>query len=187
MKVREVVARRPWTVGLLVVVGVAVVLLGSRIVGAAPVRGAVAGFHQKAETERASYEDSEPVRVTFSVCRTRPWPTITRSGGRTTLLYDWRIFDADSRVVADTSHRVRTSDLLQAFWWPGQCRAAQDEWDQRYWNQEDRRRDVVGVPVKGDRVPPGEYRFEVRWQAARWDNPPTPQAPVETQPFRLEP
>lgn len=187
MKIREAVTSRPWMAGLLVVVGAAVALLGSRIVGAEPVRGEVAGFHQKAETERTSYADGEPVRMTFTVCRTRPWPTTTSSGNRTLLRYEWRILDADGRVVADTDHRFGTSDLLRAFWWPGQCRAAQDEWDQRYWNREDRRQDVLGTPVRGDQVPPGEYRFEVRWQTAPWDNPPVPQAPVETDPFRLEP
>lgn len=186
MRIRSVVVGRPWGAGVLALLAF-LLLVGSRAVGAEPVAGEVAGFHQKAETDRASYEEGELVRLTFTVCRTRPWPTWTSSGNRTALLYGWRILDADGNVVADTTHHVHTADLVQAFWLPGQCRVGEYEWDQRRWNREERRQAGIGTPVTGDRVAPGAYRFEVSWQTAMWDDPPREQAPVESSPFQIEP
>lgn len=77
------------------------------------------------------------VRLTFTVCRTRPWPTVTSSGNRTQVGYEWRVLADDGEVVADNLHEARTLDLFSVWWLPGQCRSGHDDWDQRYWNRED--------------------------------------------------
>ncbi|HVM14721.1 MAG TPA: hypothetical protein VM287_10390 [Egibacteraceae bacterium] len=166
------------------------VLMGTRVLGAEPVRGDMAGFHHQAETDRDSYEEGDPVRLTFTVCRTRPWPAVTSSSGMTQVLYDWRVLDDDGEVVADNLHAVRTLELFSVWWLPGQCRSGHDDWDQRYWNREDQPVHggaLLGVPQRGERVEPGTYRFKVRWHTARGGDPSREQPPVLSPPFRVEP
>lgn len=180
---------RRWVVfGMAVLI--LVVLLSSRAIGAEQVRGQVDGFHQRAETDRTSYEEGDPVRVAFHVCRTRPWPVVTSSGGGTHLLFDWRVFDHKGGVVADSTHAILTLELRGVGWLPGQCRRGGFAWDQHSWNRKDPMRadrDVYGVPERGERVSSGTYYFEVRWQTAKWDDPPVAHLPVKSSPFQIQP
>jgi hypothetical protein len=150
-----------------------VVLSLGRMPGADPVRGmsGVAGFHQRAGTDQDAYGEDEPVRLSYEVCRTRPWPARTPSG-QAPVITEFRILDPAGDVVADTSHRGYTLLLSSVRWWPGQCRSVASEWDQRYWNQhppdgQEQRR--AGTPRRGERVEPGTYRFEVWWDVSPGD------------------
>ena len=77
-------------------------------------------------------------------------------------------------------------------WWPGQCRTATSEWDQRRWNQDPpgdkEQRQEEGLPVRHDRVEPGSYRFEVWWDTWHGEEPDelTPD-PITTDTFELRP
>lgn len=105
----------------------------------------------------------DPVRLTFTVCRTRPWPTVTSSGNRTQVGYEWRVLADDGEVVADNLHEARTLDLFSVWWLLGQCRSGHDDWDQRYWNRDDQPVHdgaLLGGPQRGERVEPGTYRFQ---------------------------
>jgi hypothetical protein len=128
----------------------------------------VAGFRHLAEVEHERYDPDRAVEVTYRVCRSRPWPTRTRSpgpeGGR--LVADFRVLGEDDVVVAQPGGGYV---LLAAatWWWPGQCRSANFEWDQHEANAGQRQSDGPGEalsPVAGDRVEPGRYRVEAWWQ-----------------------
>jgi hypothetical protein len=152
----------------------------------------VAGFRQSAEVDGETYTENEPVVLTYRVCRSRPWPTTTSSPGRVSegsLVAEFRVLDDQGDVVADTSHRGYVLALSQSWWWPGQCRSVDLEWDQRFWNQPDSPEpDVAGSPVRGDRVEPGRYRFEVWWVTSRGDehDEQVPE-PIETARLLVEP
>lgn len=153
------------------VVGVFAFMLG--YVGRATAGEFVSGgfglgfFRAQARIDQPSYRAGEPVRVTFSVCWAGVHPAIVSSGGGTPVLTSFKVVDEDGRAVANSSHLVRTSELFQVWWVPGQCRTIEKQWDQRYWNQEERPHGPDGTPVHGERVPPGRYRMEVQWQTGR--------------------
>jgi hypothetical protein len=170
------------TLVLLLAIGVAVLATA----GEAVTRdGSASGFRQFADTDRTAYADGEPVRMTYRVCWARPWPTTTSSTGGSDVFIGFRVLDDSGEVVADTSHTVHTLELRIVTWLPGQCRSVDREWNQRYWNQAERTGGPLGVPVEGERVLPGSYRFEVWWMHA--DDPGWRGLPVETQPFTIEP
>lgn len=165
----------------------------TRTSGGEPVNGqpGIAGFRHSAETDRETYEKSETVVLTYRVCRSRPWPTTTNPAWPDrSLTAAFRVVSAQGEVVADTTHRGGILSMARPpRWWPGQCRSVDFEWDQHLWNQPDfEDPDVAGEPVRGDRVEPGNYRFEVWWLASRGE-PPDDEAskPVETPPFLIEP
>jgi hypothetical protein len=164
-----------------------------RTVGGAAVTGhpAISGFRQHAEVDRDRYEEQEPVVLTYRVCRSRPWPATTNSPGRGSLAVDFRVVDEHGEVVADTTHQGHILVLVRTRWWPGQCRSMDVVWDQHRWNQDgpdQQEPEVGGVPARGDRVEPGDYRFEVWWLVSPGDEPDeqTPR-PTETSPFVIAP
>jgi hypothetical protein len=168
-----------WRRVALLVVAVLVLVPGvlslGRIPGAEPVRGmtGAAGFHHRVGTAQDAYGEDEPVRLSYEVCRTRPWPARTLSG-QVPVIAEFRILDQAGGVVADTSHRSHTLLLTSVRWWPGQCRSVASEWDQRYWNQhppDEQEQRRAGTPRRGERVEPGTYRFEVRWDVSVGDEP----------------
>lgn len=151
----------------------------------------IAGFRHSAEVDRETYEENEPVVLTYRVCRSRPWPTTTHPAWPDrSLTAAFSVVNDQGDVVADTTHEIHILPMPRPTrWWPAQCRSVDFEWDQHLWNQPDfEEPDVAGAPVRGDRVEPGRYRFQVWWMASRGD-PPDDEAsePVETPPFLIEP
>jgi hypothetical protein len=109
----------------------------------------------------------------------------------TSLTAEFRVLDERGGVVADTTHRGSILLLGTTHWWPGQCRSVDLEWGQHRWNQEQpdpEEQQYGGVPVRGERVEPGVYRFEVWWEVSPGGEPDdrAPE-PIETAPFVLEP
>jgi hypothetical protein len=137
----------------------------------------VDGFRVRVTTDKQVYEPGDAVEATLRVCRASLMPTTTDGGGGTHLPVAFRVLDSDDNVVADSSHEVRTLELRTAHWLPGQCRSAHLRWDQHYWNRPgvDPPPGVLGVPVRGEIVPAGQYRFEVTWMSA-----------VEARAFKVE-
>jgi hypothetical protein len=185
---------RPVLLLVLVLVASSVGVAWGRTLGGEPVVGhpGISGFRQSAEVDRDRYEDQEAVVLTYRVCRSRPWPARTNAppmeGG---VAAEFRVVAADADVVADTTHRGYVLVLSSTWWWPGQCRAVDLEWDQHRWNQEDPEGgspDTIGSPVRGGRVEPGEHRFEVWWHVSAGGEPDEQlPAPVVTAPFLIEP
>lgn len=125
-------------------------------------------FRVRVTTDKQVYEHGDAVEATLRVCRASLVPTTTTGGGGTLLPVEFRVLDNDGNVVADSSHQVRTLELRTAHWLAGQCRWAHLRWDQRYWNRPgvDPPNDVRGLPARGQTVPAGQYKFEVRWKNA---------------------
>lgn len=180
---------------LVVLLASPLVVAWARTSGGEQVAGqsGVAGFRHSAETDLETYEESEPVVLTYRVCRSRPWPTMTNPPWPDgSLAAEFRVVNAQGDVVADTTHQGGILIMPRPTrWWPGQCRSVDFEWDQHLWNQPDSEEQapaVGGAPVRGDRVEPGSYRFQVWWMASRGD-PPDEEAsePTETPPFLIEP
>jgi hypothetical protein len=160
----------------------------ARTPGGEPVAGhpGIAGFRQSAEVDRGTYAEDDSVILTYRVCRSRPWPTRTNSSFQV----EFRVVDeAAGRVVADTTHRIHPLMLVPLWWWPGRCRTAEPVWDQHVWNQEPAEEGaVLGGPVRGDRVEPGSYRFEVWWEASAGGEPDEQVPdPIVTAPFDIVP
>ena len=102
------------------------------------------------------------VPFSISVCSNSPLPMTTADGKPF-----WQIVDvASGRVVADSSHYVFTLELKRLTWGPRACRSVLREvWDRRSWNQPgDVRDEHVGLPARGEMVPPGRYRIEAGWR-----------------------
>lgn len=173
-----------------VVVLVLLAAVGARALAGEPVGGDLTGFRQSLQTDQSEYGPDEVVVIRTRVCRSRPWPVTTGSGGGSDLATSFRILDGVGDVVADSTHAVSTLELRRVLWLPGMCRTARHEWDQRYWNRNDPPegdRAALGGPVRGERVPPGDYRAEVQWRSWRWDQPPGPVKPATSPRFTISP
>jgi hypothetical protein len=127
--------------------------------------GHVDGFRVRVTIDKHVYEPGDAVEATLRVCRASLMPTTTAGGGGTHLPATFRVLDSEGNVVADSSHEMRTLELRTVHWNPGQCRSTHLRWDQHHWNQPgtDAPPGVWGVPARGERVPSGQYRFEVTW------------------------
>ena len=184
---------RRWRVGRVLTVTALllfILIYGGRALAGEPIRGHVEGFRQVVETDHRTYAAQEPVEIKVTVCRSRPWPVVTSSGGGTDLLIDFQVLDANGAIVADTSHKVITDELRPVPWLPGMCRTSRHEWDQLHWNREDpfaTERVVLGEPVRGEPVPPGGYRVRAVWSSSPWDEPPSRLGPVTGAVFVIEP
>lgn len=128
--------------------------------------------------EQEAYAEGETVTFRVEVCNRGP-ATTTEGGGGSEIPFSFQVLDGQDEVVADDSHVVRTLEIIIVRWSEGQCRTAQASWDQHYWNRaEDRPSEppeVYGVPQRGDRVPPGDYRIRVT----------TSQGTATSEPFEL--
>lgn len=115
-------------------------------------------------TDRPQLAPGEEVAFTVEVCNTGP-ATTTEGGGGSDIPFNFRVEDADGRVVADDSHRFRTLELREVRWRTGECRQGGGRWDGHHWNRpEDQSTeppDLDGTPVVGDPVPAGEYVIRV--------------------------
>jgi hypothetical protein len=163
---------------------------GARTLQGEPVGGHLAGFRQTVQTDQREYRPDDGVVIHTRVCRSRPWPVFTSSGGGTDLLTSFAIIDSGGDVVADDTHAVRTMELRRVPWLPGMCRTARHEWDQRYWNQgelPEGDRVALGAPIRGERVPPDDYRAQVQWHSMRWGGPPRPAEPITSPRFTISP
>jgi hypothetical protein len=128
------------------------------------------------------YSEGETVLIVMKVCSRRVWwRVVSRSP------FHWQIVDSDGNAVADTSHRVYQLVYIPQPWAPRQCRTWHDEWDQHYWNQAERR--SFAEPVRGERVPAGEFQVRATWAAISGrDSPPlSKHPPVKSPPFTIEP
>jgi hypothetical protein len=181
---RSAVARHPVRTGIIVVVAVFLALLGARMVGAEPVRGDVTGFHQRVQTDHATYALGETVHVTYTVCRTHPWPARTASTSGMNALAQWQVVDEAGPVVAGRVHGRGTLEGRTARWFPGQCRRVEFWWNQHPRDVENR---DPSAPGDDDVVPPGSYRVEVWWLTGPVDVSFGPQSSVSSEPFRIEP
>jgi hypothetical protein len=150
----------------------------------------LAGFRHQAAVADDRYEPDRPVEVTYRVCRWRPWPTRTWSpgpeGGRLVALY--HVLDEDDVVVPGPD--VGFVLLARAtWWWPGQCRSVNFNWDQHEANT-GQRSEAAGEarsPGAGDRVEPGRYRVEAWWEVVDREARFRPTQAVSTDVFVLAP
>jgi hypothetical protein len=174
--------KRSWVAVALGALGT--VALGFGVAAAGSHHDPDTSFTVRVETDMATYERTETVRIMTTVC-SQSWWWRTTSEGPT----NWEVMDGVGNVVADTSHRIYALDLRRQIWAPRQCRTIEDTWDQHYWNRPgDARQEpdgVVGTAVRGDTVPPGSYHVESRWSSAAWDKPPRALAPVSSEAFTL--
>jgi hypothetical protein len=183
---RSAIARHPGGAGVVVVVAVFLALLGARMFEAEPVRGDVTGFHQRVQTDRTTYAVGDTVRVTYTVCRTFPWPARTSSTSGTDALAQWQVVDETDQIVAGRIEGRGTLEGRTASWLPGQCRRVEIGWDQHPRGRDVDNSDPTQVS-DDDLVPPGSYRVEVWWLTGPTDVSFGPQSSVSSEPFQIEP
>jgi hypothetical protein len=164
----------------------------ARTSGGEPVAGlpGIGGFRQSAEVDGETFAENEPVVLTYRVCRSRPWPTRTRSPGPggDSLVAQFHVLDDRGDVVARPGGGYILL-LASTWWWPGQCRSRDFVWDQRYGDQNDPDREAPngdGTVAGGGRVEPGDHRFEAWWTVASGDKL-MESEPTKTTPFLIEP
>lgn len=130
-------------------------------------------FRLSVGVDQSQYRPGEMVTVSGKACSESFWWFKEGVGGGGGVHVTWRVLDESGQTVADNSHQVMTAEMRLQIWWPRGCRSWEDEWDLHYWNRPDQPLSYVG-PARGDRLPPGTYRIEVKWHVSRWVERPLP-------------